>query len=77
LVTKTERLLLESLQIILKDISKRRGSPVEEQADVKQFAISQFLNLLKEGAKRMNIANNPDNMQEAIKEYEGGKDVLA
>jgi len=25
----------------------------------------------------MNIAKNPDNMQEAIKEYEGGKDVLA
>ena len=83
MVTKTERLLLESLQIILKDISKRRGSPVEEQADVKQFAISQFLNLLKKGirskmiTKEIIIANNPDNMQEAIKEYEGGKDVLA
>jgi len=26
---------------------------------------------------RMNIANNPDNMQEVVEEYKGGKDVLA
>jgi len=27
--------------------------------------------------KEIIIANNPDNMQEAVEEYEGGKDVLA
>ena len=40
---KENKLILEALQIILKDISLSKNTPNSQRADVKQFAIAQLL----------------------------------